>query len=311
MSVPLHEVEPESHLVHFYADEDALASSVADYAAEGLEAGEAVVLIAEPAHLEALRDALRARGADPDAGPAGGVHLLDAASTLDLFMEGGRPAPERFCDAVGGVLHSAAAGRAGVRAYGEMVGTLWREGNVTGALSLEELWNELARELPFTLYCAYRDSLVAGTTGETLVDAACRLHSAVVGDGALAPRSSAFLRLAPEDSAPAAARTFVLANLQPRAVSVADSAALVVSELATNAVLHGGTPFSVTLSALAHGLRISVRDGGDDLPRLRNSSSCDPGGRGLHIVDALSRNWGTKRHHVGKVVWAELTSSSA
>lgn len=111
----LHEVEPGGHLVHFYADDDALAWSVADYAAEGLDAGEAAVLIAEPAHLGAIRHALRARGVDPDAGPARGIHLLDAAAIHARFMEGGRPVPERFGDAVGGVWQSASLGHAGVR----------------------------------------------------------------------------------------------------------------------------------------------------------------------------------------------------
>ncbi|HTX62873.1 MAG TPA: MEDS domain-containing protein [Acidimicrobiales bacterium] len=302
----MHEVEPGSHLVHFYATDDALASSVAGYLVGGQEKGEAVLLIAEPAHLGAMCAALRALGVDPDAGPEYGIHLFDASATLAMFMDGGRPVPERFADTVGNLVQSVLPVRPGVRAYGEMVELLWREGNAAGALALEELWNELARDFPVTLYCAYRDALVAGTSGSTLVDAACRLHSAVVGEGQLATRNSACRRFAAEGGAPAAARTFALGELRIRDGSVADRAALVVSELATNAVRHGGTPFSVTLSSLADCVRISVRDGRADLPMLRGFSSTETGGRGLHIVDALCRDWGISPRRDGKVVWAEL-----
>jgi anti-sigma regulatory factor (Ser/Thr protein kinase) len=302
----LHEVDPGSHVVHFYSDDYALASSVAEYALEGLGRGEGVVLITEPSHLEAVRRAFAARGTDPDAGVENGVRLLDAGTVLDRVMVDGRPAADRFAETVGGALQSALGRHAGVRVYGEMVDKLWRAGDVTGALALEELWNELARELPFTLYCAYRDSLVAGATDETALDATCRLHSSVVGDGALTPRTSTGRRFSADDTAPAAARAFVLAVLQSQDAVLVETAVLVVSELATNAIRHGGTAFSVTVSSLAHGVRIAVSDGHREPPVPRTFSEADPGGRGLHIVDALCRDWGTTRRYDGKVVWAEL-----
>lgn len=302
----LREVEPGSHVVHFYSDDDALASSVAEYALGGLDRGEAVVLIVEHPHAAAVRRALSARGVDPDAAPAGGIGLLDAADVLERVMVGGRPAADRFAESVGGALQSAALGRAGVRAYGEMVDKLWREGDVPGALAIEELWNGLAGSLPCTLYCAYRGSLVAGAADETAVDATCRLHSSVVGDGALAPRTSASRRFSSETAAPAAARAFVLSVVGSDEPLLADRAALVVSELATNAIRHGGTAFTVTVSSLAHGVRIAVGDGRAEAPARRRLSVADPGGRGLHIVDALCRAWGTTHRHGGKVVWAEL-----
>ncbi len=310
----LDEVEPGAHVVHFYSDEEALASTVAEYALAGLDRGEGAVLVAEPLHLEAVRKALAAGragtasvgGPAAGAGPEPDIRLLDAADVLDRVMVDGHPVPERFAEVVGGALRSTLAGRAGVRAYGEMVDKLWRDGNVTGALALEDLWNELARELPFTLYCAYRDSLVAGDDAETAVDATCRLHSSVVGDGALARRTSACRRFDADDNAPAAARAFVLAALQTHGIPLADTAALVVSELATNAVRHGRTGFTVTVSALARRVRIAVGDGRPNPPVLREYSETASGGRGLRIVDALCPDWGTTHRFEGKVVWAEL-----
>src|SRR3954464_2215397 len=41
------------------------------------------------------------------------------------------------------------------RAYGEMVDVLWKDGNIDGAIAVEELWNELATKYSFSLLCAY------------------------------------------------------------------------------------------------------------------------------------------------------------
>jgi hypothetical protein len=302
----LHEVEPGSHLVHFFSDDDTLTSSVTEYALDGVDRGEGVVLIVEPPHAAAVRRALSERGANPGAAPAGGIRLLDATAVVEHVMAGGRPASDRFAETVGEALQSAALGRAGVRAYGEMFDTLLREGDVPGALAIEELWNGLAGSLPCTIYCAYRDSLVARAADETAVDATCRLHSSVVGDGELAPRTSASRRFASEAAAPAAARAFVLSVIAAEDPLIAGTAALVVSELATNAIRYGGTAFTVTVSPLAHGVRIAVSDGHSEPPVRRSLSVADPGGRGLPIVDALCRAWGTAHRHGGKVVWAEL-----
>jgi hypothetical protein len=61
--------------------------------------------------------------------------------------------------------------------------------------------------------------------------------------------------------APAAARHFTVATLAAwGAADFADAAALVVTELAANAVVHAHSAFTVILSALDDLLRISVRD---------------------------------------------------
>src|SRR5688500_10911368 len=112
---------------------------------------------------------LRARGIDPDqARRTGRLTMLDAAETLRLFMQGDAPDPTRFRSMVGGVLDECRAGTdaVGVRAFGEMVDRLWRDGNQLGAIRLEELWHDLARPHGFSLRCAYatRSFTAAGDT---------------------------------------------------------------------------------------------------------------------------------------------------
>lgn len=83
-------------------------------------------------------------------------------------------------------------------------------------------------------------------------------------------------------------------------------AALVVSEMATNAVEHGRGDFEVRVDT-GPPLRIEVADHSSELPRRRPLSLWSEGGRGLHVVDRLSSRWGTTQSPNGKVVWAELS----
>lgn len=92
--------------------------------------------------------------------------------------------------------------------------------------------------------------------------------------------------------------------------SIAADAALVTSELATNALLHGSISdryIRVELSLQGKLLRVSVTDPkGERRPRLRQPASDERYGRGLHIVYALSQCWDVTDRTVGKTVWADL-----
>jgi anti-sigma regulatory factor (Ser/Thr protein kinase) len=86
------------------------------------------------------------------------------------------------------------------------------------------------------------------------------------------------------------------------------AALLVLSELVTNAVLHGAEPIEVYVSRDGDLLRIEVSDGGvrtdGVVPRTHDDPR--PGGRGLHIVNSLAKRWGTTDNDGGKTVWAEI-----
>ncbi|WP_031483666.1 ATP-binding protein [Streptomyces bicolor] len=86
---------------------------------------------------------------------------------------------------------------------------------------------------------------------------------------------------------------------------VADVAELLVSELATNALLHSASRFRLTLFA-AHGiLRCEVRDAGRRVPTVLDAGGSESG-RGMFLVDALARRWGCHQDGTGKTVWFEL-----
>ncbi|WP_258534849.1 SpoIIE family protein phosphatase [Streptomyces sp. PT12] len=87
---------------------------------------------------------------------------------------------------------------------------------------------------------------------------------------------------------------------------LADRAALLVSELVTNAVRHAGGPIQMRM-VLGATLLVEVTDPVPDPPLERDALPDDEGGRGLLLVASESRRWGTRREPAGKTVWFELT----
>ncbi|MFB7496802.1 ATP-binding protein [Streptomyces sp. NPDC056161] len=97
--------------------------------------------------------------------------------------------------------------------------------------------------------------------------------------------------------------------------SLADVAALLVSELVTNALRHATGPIGVRLvrraalgTALGAALRVEVSDPLPDPPRERVARPDDESGRGLQLVANSSRRWGTRPADKGKTVWFELSA---
>jgi hypothetical protein len=153
------------HDVHFYRSESALTDSVVDFLADGIRVGQPIIVIATAEHRKAFIDGLRAQKLDPDELFAGRVAVwLDARETLNLFMEGSRPNRELFMATVGSVFEKLLDKRHYliVRAFGEMVDLLWKDGNIDGAILLEQYWNELALKYKYSLLCGYSiDNFVA------------------------------------------------------------------------------------------------------------------------------------------------------
>ncbi|WP_329312010.1 ATP-binding protein [Streptomyces sp. NBC_01262] len=89
-----------------------------------------------------------------------------------------------------------------------------------------------------------------------------------------------------------------------------DDIVLCVSELATNALLHGVPPgrgfrIHIRLEGSAV-LRIELHDSGDGEPRIPVEAA-DESGRGLLLVEALSDKWGVGERVPGKIVWCEFS----
>lgn len=103
------------------------------------------------------------------------------------------------------------------------------------------------------------------------------------------------------------ARTFVTGALAGEACEVVDDARLVVTELVTNASLHGEPPVMVRVRRNAGRVRVEVEDAGQSLPLIPAHSTDAMTGRGLSLVAAIGAAWGVEAAPVGgKVVWVDL-----
>jgi anti-sigma regulatory factor (Ser/Thr protein kinase) len=116
-------------------------------------------------------------------------------------------------------------------------------------------------------------------------------------------------RLEASPEAPRLARRFVGTALNDRSVPPAacETAALLVSELVTNAVVHTETPdIEVEVRCADGPVRVEVRDRSARLPEMREHAPDEAQGRGLEIVDALAARWGSVHDGDGKAVWFEI-----
>lgn len=96
------------------------------------------------------------------------------------------------------------------------------------------------------------------------------------------------------------------------AARVVDVAELLVSELVTNAVLHGRSRPRLTVTPTAGGgLSVGVGDDNSRLPVVREDDRDALDGRGLRLLDLLSSRWGVRPDPPGKVVWFELDPDAA
>jgi anti-sigma regulatory factor (Ser/Thr protein kinase) len=81
---------------------------------------------------------------------------------------------------------------------------------------------------------------------------------------------------------------------------------LAVSELVTNAVVHGRGLVEVTLTAQDGAIRVAVADHGGGRPSLIEAATKrDRGGWGLRLVDKLADEWGSAQEGTRTSVWIE------
>ena len=90
-----------------------------------------------------------------------------------------------------------------------------------------------------------------------------------------------------------------------------DDGELAVSELVTNAVLHGRHPIVLVVVTTPQCLRVEVRDGSPVSPSFSMLDPTAVTGRGLMLISAASDRWGVEPGADGKSVWFELHAEGA
>lgn len=114
--------------------------------------------------------------------------------------------------------------------------------------------------------------------------------------------------LEPTEQAPAMARRFLAGRFAAWGIADDHDGRLIVSELATNALVHGHGPIVVRVFRDEHdGLPvIEVWDGGEGHPVMRAENYAATDGRGLLMVAGLAHAWGVRPLvEGGKIAWAK------
>jgi anti-sigma regulatory factor (Ser/Thr protein kinase) len=116
--------------------------------------------------------------------------------------------------------------------------------------------------------------------------------------------------LPPEAESVPVARRFVRESLiELDAVAATADAQVLISELATNAVLHARTAFTVEVSRVGAIIRVCVRDESPVPPRTRDYGTDSTTGRGMRLIASMATDWGVQQQSPGKAVWFELPAS--
>jgi hypothetical protein len=169
------------HAVRFYENEKSLCRIVAGFLGEGLATGQPALVVATPEHRRGIVEELRARHFDVvRMHAAGDLVMVDARKLMSDFIVDGVPDARRFVQGATRVINRAVRGREAltIRAYGEMVDLLWKDGYDVAAIQVEMLWNNLARSHDFSLLCGYA---MGNFYKDACVASICAEHTHVVG----------------------------------------------------------------------------------------------------------------------------------
>jgi len=172
------EIAPSEHVVQVYENDKVFLDLLHGFVSDGFDAGDCVIVIATPAHLQALDKSLVASGFNVLELAAKKVYFpLEAEMVLSKFMINDWPDEALFNQAVMDVILQAGAKQ--FRAFGEMVALLWAKGHIGATVRLEHLWNKFCARQTFSLFCAYPQSGFTEDAGECIAHI-CQAHSKLI-----------------------------------------------------------------------------------------------------------------------------------
>jgi hypothetical protein len=173
-----------NHRVQFCSDEESFLNGFALFIEAGLNAGNAVIVIATQSHRNQLLARLQAQGLSIGAAIDQGRYIpLDVVDTLATFMVNDLPDPVRFQKTASDLLDAAAkmvqGNRSRVSACGECAPFLWAQGKADAAIHLEHLWDIIARTYDMDILCGYVMQSGKREQEQVFYDKICAEHSAV------------------------------------------------------------------------------------------------------------------------------------
>lgn len=307
------EISLGDHRVRIHREDAAIVDDVVASTGQALSCGRGVVIIATSEHRAGFADGLRRAGVSVDAAQDTGQLLwLDATEVAEALLAGDAIDKGRFEQLIARAVRQLVKQFGSVHAYGEIVAVLWARGQVLAALELEQFWDGLIEALPLSLLCGYPAEVVESGGGAVAdYQALCMAHSHVQSAPPTLPYAEADRQFPRTPAALRDVRRFVQDTLHSwHRDSLAEKAAFVVNELASNAVEHAGSEFAVSLSRDGDAVRVAVGDCAPTtapLPALPTHSG--EGGRGIQLVAVLCADWGQDATPDGKLIWALISAA--
>jgi len=181
LSPGLFEPAASLHRLHLFDTTESFGHAAAQFLQEGQRGDERVLLIARSRHIDAVADALAARGLALGQLAAGAaVTILDASLALRPVMRRHVPDPAAFADTIGAQVRRLAteSGRP-VRVLSELADLLTQEGNHPAAASLEHLLDELSASVDVHVLCVYSSAHFAVPSANAALSAVCARHASI------------------------------------------------------------------------------------------------------------------------------------
>lgn len=179
--------EPSFHKLQVYPSDASFMDGFASFVAGGLNAGNAVVVLATEAHRLGIAQRLRALGFSIDAASKSGSYIaLDATEMLASFMHEDDPDTDRLWTLVSELVEKARKGPTGatrrVLACGELAPTLWAQSNVDAALKVEKFWDAASHRYGLSTLCGYLSDVLRAGGDQRTFQALRSVHSVVIPD---------------------------------------------------------------------------------------------------------------------------------
>lgn|SRR5579863_9306964 len=174
------EIAPCEHIAQFYEHDGVLIDTLSRFVAGGIKADESVIVIATRQHIEALDARLNSTGVNVAMTRLTDQYItLVADEVLEKFMVKQWPDEQLFSNFITELIERARSGGRSVRAFGEMVALLWERGDIAATVRLEYLWNNLRKNNPFSLFCAYPRVGLTEDASKSM-DQICAAHSRII-----------------------------------------------------------------------------------------------------------------------------------
>jgi hypothetical protein len=166
-----------THRLNLFDTPESLATTASSFFNEGYAAGGNLLVVAKPANRAGILGALQRAGCFPEGGN-GHQRLvaLDAREILERITRDGAIDARLFETAVVPVVERLAA-TGPLSIYGEIVELLAEQGDFSGAIRLEQLWNTLAEKHPFTLLCGYSSAHFTASESMSALRDLCGAHT--------------------------------------------------------------------------------------------------------------------------------------